>query len=533
MGGSMKHGKVRWAHILTGLVLVFALVASGCGSDGDDATDKPSDGDNASEINRDGTVRVAWDVNQNGTFNLDPHAYIGQTSQDPLWYLVYGRLMRRTETGEVVPDLAEKVTITDPNTIDIKLREGLKWHDGTPYDAQSVKTGWEYTLSTPPDKLPNFTAAFTAMEGIEIVSPLELKLSFPAGDAAAFYDTILPDIRGTVVKPGKVTAADLVGAGPFKLTSYTADVGIDLERFEDYWNVDKVNFAAMKLVHVVTSEPAANLAALQAGQVDLATVDPSGYTTLSGDLKQLAVSDPNRLPTLNICKRDGALADVRVRKALAKAINRDELVEAVTDGTGEAALTFWPEGHPLHFGDLGKDLAYDPEGAKKLLKDAAQENLKISMYALEAFQGKDVSEVIKAQFAKVGVDLELHVTNNFVAEWLNANPSGSIGLIPGSNANPTGRLTYYTGETLANICDWADPEFDEIFTGMSKVSAASAEATDLWEQATEYLNEKVPGIPLYFGATLAGYDSSKLVMVDTPPNTPTIFPNIYAAYMKK
>jgi peptide/nickel transport system substrate-binding protein len=530
----MKQRKVRWAHVLTGLVLVMALAASGCGGDDDDGGDAtPSGGGDASEINRDGTVRVAWDVNQNGTFNLDPHAYIGQSSQDPFWYLVYGRLMRRTETGDVVPDLAEKATITDPNTIDIKLREGLTWHDGTPFTAESVKTGWEYTLSTPPDKLPNFTAAFTAMKTIDVVSPLELKLSFPAGDAAAFYDTILPDIRGTVVKPGKVTADDLVGAGPFKLKSYAADVGIDLERFDDYWNADKVNFAAMKLVHVVTSEPAANLAALQAGQVDLATVDPSGYSTLSGALKQLAVPDPNRMPTLNICKRDGPLADAKVRRALAKAINRDELVAAVTDGTGKPALTFWPEGHPLNFGDLGKDLAYDPEGAKKLLKDAGASDLKISMYALEAFQGKDVSEVIKAQFAKVGVDLELHVTNNFVAEWLNANPSGSIGLIPGSNSNPTGRLTYFSGSTLANICDWQDPEFDEIFTGLSKVSGDSDEATDLWEQATEYLNEKTPGIPLYFGATLAGYDSSKLVMAKTPPATPTIFPNIYEAYMKK
>jgi peptide/nickel transport system substrate-binding protein len=526
----MKQGKVRWAHVLTGLVLVMALVA-GCGGsdDGDDATDKPSGGDAASEINRDGIIRVAWDVNQNGAFTLDPHKYIGQSN--PLWYLVYGQLMRRTETGDIVPDLAEKVTITDPNTIELKLREGLTWHDGTPFDAASVKTGWEYTKASP-DQAP-FTDAFAALKGIEVVNPLELKLTFPAGNAAAFYDTILPDIRGTVVKPGKVTASDLVGAGPFKLKSYTADVGIDLERFDEYWNADKVNFAAMKLVHVVTSEPAANLAALQAGQVDLATVDPSGYSTLSGDLKQLAVPDPNRLPTLNICKRDGPLADAKVRKALAKAINREELVAAVTDGTGKPALTLWPDDHPLHFGDLGKDLAYDPEGAKELLEEAGVSNLKISMYALEAFQGKDVSEVIKAQFAKVGVDLELHVTNNFVAEWLNANPSGSIGLIPGTATNSLSRLQYYSGTTLANICDWQDPEFDAIYTGLSKISADSAEAADLWEQATEYLNEKVPGIPLYFGATLAGYDSSKLVMAKTPPLTPTIFPNIYAAYMKK
>jgi peptide/nickel transport system substrate-binding protein len=530
----MKQGKVRWAHAVTGLVLVMALVAVGCGGDdgGGDATDKPSDGGSASEIDRDGTIRVAWDVNQNGTFNLDPHAYIGQSSQDPFWYLVYGRLMRKTETGEIVPDLAEKVTITDPNTIDITLREGQKWHDGTAFDAQSVKTGWEYTLASPADKLPNFTSAFTAMKKIDVVSPTELKLTFPAGDAAAFYDTILPDIRGTVVKPGKVTTEDFVGAGPFKLKSYTADVGIDLERFEDHWNADKIGFAAMKLVHVVTSEPAANLAALQAGQVDLATVDPSGYTTLSGNLKQLAVPDPNRLPTLNICKRDGPLADVKVRKALAKAINREELAVAVTDGTAKPALTFWPEGHELHFGDLGEDLAYDPEGAKELLKEAGHSDLKISMYALEAFQGRDVAEVVKAQFAKVGVDLELHVTNNFVAEWLNANPSDSIGLIPGANANPMARLTYYTGDALSNICDYKDPAYDEIFTGLSKVSFASDDATDLWKQATEYLNEKVPGIPLYFGATLAGYDSSKLVMAKTPPNTPTIFPNIYEAYMK-
>jgi peptide/nickel transport system substrate-binding protein len=530
----MKQRKVRWAHVLTGLVLVMALVASGCGGDDDDGGDAtPSGGGDASEINRDGTIRMAWDVNQNGTFSMDPHKYIGQTSQDTLWELVYGRLLRKTETGEIVPDLAETATITDPNTIDIKLRKDLTWHDGTPFTAESVKTGWEYTQSAPAANFASFTSAFAAMKTIEVVSPLELKLSFPAGDAAAFYDSILPDMRGTVVKPGKVTAPDVVGAGPFKLKTYTADVGIDLERFEDYWNADKVNFAGIRLVHVVTSEPAANLAALQSGQVDLASVDPAGYTALSGKFKKLAVTAPNGQPYLNICKREGALADVRVRKALAKAINRDELVAAVTAGAGKPATLFWPEGHPLYTASLAKELAYDPEGAKKLLKEAGQENVKISMYALEAFQGKDVAEVIKAQFAKVGVDLELHVTNNFVAEWLNANPSGSIGLIPGVGTNPFTRLQAYTGDSLANICDWKDPEYDEIYVGITKVSGTSDEAKALYKKVDTYLTEKVPGIPLYFNASLAGYDSDTLVMEKTPPNTPTIFPNIYASYMKK
>jgi ABC-type transport system substrate-binding protein len=529
----MRNGKVRWAHILTGLVLVMALVASGCGSDGDSGDAKPPGGDDTSEINRDGTIRIAWDVNQNGTFTFDPHKFIGQTSQGTLWELVYGRLMRKTETGEIVPDLAEKATITDPNTIDITLREGLKWHDGTPFTAESVKTGWEYTRAAPPANFDSFTAAFKAMGTIEVVSPLELKLSFPAGDAAAFYDSILPDMKGTVVKPGKVTAPDVVGAGPFKLKSYTADVGIDLERFEDYWNADKVNFAAMKLVHVVTSEAAANLSALQADQVDLALVDPAGYAALSGKFKKLAVTSPNGQPYLNICKRDGALADVRVRRAMAKAINRDELVAGVTNGSGKPATLFWPEGHPLHTASLAKEFAYDPEGAKKLLKDAGQENLKITMYALEAFQGKDISEVIKAQLAKVGIDVELHVTNNFVAEWLQANPSGSIGLIPGTSADPLTRLGAYTGESLANICDWSDPEFDEIYNGITKVSQASDEAKDLYKRVDTYLTENVPNIPLFFTAVLAGYNSDTLVMEKTRPDSPLLFPNIYEAYMKK
>jgi peptide/nickel transport system substrate-binding protein len=529
----MRNGKVRWAHILTGLVLVMALVASGCGDDGDDGDDATPPGGDVSEINRDGIVRIAWDVNQNGTFTMDPHKFIGQTSQGTLWQLVYGRLLRKTETGEIVPDLAEKATITDPNTIEITLREGLTWHDGTPFTAESVKTGWEYTQQAPPSNLASFTATFASMKGIEVVSPLELKLSFPAGDAAAFYDSILPDMKGTIVKPGKVTAPDVVGAGPFRLKSYAADVSIELERFDEYWNADKVNFAGMKLVHVVTSETAANLAALQAGQVDLAAVNPAGYATLSGKFKKLAVAAPNGQPYLNICKRDGALADVKVRRALAKAINREELVAAVTDGTGKPATLFWPEGHPLHTASLAKELDYDPEGAKKLLKEAGQENLKISMYALESFQGGDIAAVIKAQFAKVGVNLELHVTNNFVAEWLQANPSGSIGLIPGTAGDPLTRLGAYTGDSLANICDWSDPEFKEIYDGITKVSVATDEAKALYKRVDTYLTEKVPNIPLFFTSTLAGYDSDTLVMEKTAPDAPVLFPNIYAAYMKK
>jgi peptide/nickel transport system substrate-binding protein len=510
------------------LVAVFALFAAACSSD-DNTQPTTSTQEGASEaVNRDGTLKWGYGLTQQGNFSLDPTIGSSGGSMDPLLYLIYGRLMRKLPDGTLTPDMAESAEVVDANTITVKLRPDLTFTDGTAYDAAAVKVGLDRNLAS--NNTSNFNAGFFAgTPTVTVVDPLSIKIAFTGGNAASWYDSFIAGIQTTIVKPD-LDVTKPIGAGPMKIANYSPGQAMVLERNEDFWNADAVNFARIEIVSVEQQDPQAALNALQAGQADVATLNVDQLPALSGDLEEVAVSDPNRMLRFVTCKRDGPLDNVDLRKAISQGMDRQAISDALFGGTAEVATQFWPEGNRFYNTDVGDELGYDPESAKALVAKSGIASPEFDVYLIGSFGIPTVAQVVKEQLAAVGITINLKLTNNFVSEFLEPKLPGAT-FIPQTPGPGAIRLQTVVGTGLGNLCGYNNPELTQLATDLSKVSQDSDEAKDIWWKIEEILAEDVPMNPVLFVSLTGGYNSSKLVMGDAYPDGPWILPDIYTSSM--
>ena len=488
------------------LLAIVAVAAAGCSSDkettgGTDTTKSKADPN--------GIIKVGYDlIQQPGAIVLgDPTKLdASATSTDALYFLVYGRFMRKNADGTLTPQLAKSATITDKNTISIVLREGLTFSDGTPLDAAAVKAGLDRSVAS--NNTTAFLEPFFALKTVDVVSPTEVKLNFPGGTAGSWYDQYITGWQTSIVKPGETDFEKPTGAGPMKIVSYARGQKLVLAKNDKYYDPSAVKVAGMELTHIANASPQSGIAALRQGQVDITFTDPSQLASLSGDLEPFPRISADQSVWMHVCKRSGPLANEKVRVALNKAIDREAINKAIFQGTAEPSTGLWPKGHKFSNPETADFLDYDPDEAKKLLKEAGFEKFTVDVYPI-AFAGiPEAAEVMKQQLEAVGITLNIKSTTNYVNDYLNPQAEG-LGIFPG-NAIGVQKLTGYTGDGLGNVCRWSDPKITEIFEKLSSLSESDPQAKELWYEAEEIvIKQALTGFVL-FRSALAAYNTSRL-----------------------
>ena len=167
------------------LVVAGALLAPACSSDEGSEEPGSSPTTGASEaVNQDGFLRIGYDLIQNGQWSWNPGIGNSGTSMDPMWYLVYGRLMRKAADGTLIPDQAESAEVVDANTIEVKLRPDQTWSDGAPFDAAAVKAGLDSNIAA--KNQGNLGADYSGVGGtvtVDVVDPTTVKINVPTNSA--------------------------------------------------------------------------------------------------------------------------------------------------------------------------------------------------------------------------------------------------------------------------------------------------------------------------------------------------------------
>jgi ABC-type transport system substrate-binding protein len=527
----MRHGR-RWYRIVA-LAMVAGLLLAACSSDSDDGADAPDDTTADAGVDEAGILQLGYDVNQSGNpWNFNPLKIVqgNSSSNDALWYLLYARLLRPTADGATEPDLATSVEIVDPNTIDIVLREGLVFSDGSPLDAEAVKTSYETVLAAEADNNNGYLPPFYSLKTIDVTSDTTLTLGFPDGTAASWFDQYVPTFAGSIFKFGSDPNAP-IGAGPFTLTSYETAQSFTFAKNPTYWNADAIQFAGIEIQNVPFAQPNSGLAALQAGQVDVTFSEPALISSISGNLETVTKVSPNTSANMHICKKDGPLADPRVRKAINKGMDREAISEAVYYGTAEPATESWPEGHRLYNPEVGDVLAYDPEGARALLAEAGYaDGLTIDMYPIQAFNLDETAEVIQSQLADIGITVNIVPTPDYVNNYLNPNKAG-VGLYP-SSVPGAQKLIGWTGDSLGNVCDYSNPEVDRLAEAITGVSEQSEEAVELWHELDVIVTEEALSGFIVFRADVGAYNTDRIGDMQPWPIGNWIVPDPWVSYIK-
>ena len=301
---------------------------------------------------------------------------------------MFDRLANTDRNNQLVPGLAASWKSLDPLTWEIKLRDGVKFHDGRPFTAEDVVFSMDRIKTISASPAP-FTANIGAIAKMEIVDPLTVRFTTKrptpqfmdqAGLVFIVSKAAMADTRPEDFTSGKA----VIGTGPYRFAGYTLGQSLALTRNDAYWG-DKPAYDKAS-IRFITND-ASRVVALLANEVDLVDqVPPALLDRVKADANFAVHSaaslrivyfavDSARDKSPFVTDADGKpldvnpLRDQRVRLALSKMINRKAIVERLLAGSGEPAGQIVPEGLGGYATDL-QPTEFDPEGAKKLLAEA-------------------------------------------------------------------------------------------------------------------------------------------------------------------
>lgn len=347
--------------------------------------------------------------------NLDFTKTAGTAIPQALLDNVYETLVTQDDSGEIVPALATGWKVSDDRlTYTFTLREGVTFSNGDEFDADSAKFSIEQVKSdawTVP-----LASGMDVVDHVEAPAPDQLKvvLSRPSNGWLFLMTTRI----GAMFSPDGVDdlANKPIGTGPYEVEKFTRGDSLELKRRADYWGeapaMTDVTFRYFK-------DSTAMSNAELTGDIDIigAVLAPETISQFAADDRFDVIEGPtNAEVVLSFNNAKGPLTDVRVRKAIKYALDRQAIVDTVTDGYGSLIGTMVPTTDPW-YEDLTGLYPHDPEMSKKLLKEAGQENLKLRLRLPSSPYAVSAGQVVKSQLAEVGIDVEIDVLE-FPARWL-------------------------------------------------------------------------------------------------------------------
>jgi len=347
---------------------------------------------------------------------LDPTAGAASAIAEVTLYNIYETLTRIASDGSTSPLLAAGWTVSsDQKTWTFKLQPGVKFHNGEAFDAAAVKFSFERAaLPTSPNK---DRATFANIERITTPDALTVVLALKNANPDLLFQ--LGQATAIIVEPRSAAGngTQPVGTGPYRLESWARGAAITLQRWDGWRGAKGVPLRRVTLRFI--SDPAAQVAALLAGDVDAfpRVAAARSLKVFQGDPKFQVLVGASRAKTiLALNHKRKPLDDVRVRRAIALAIDRQAVIEGGADGYGVAIGSYYVPGAP-GFVDTTAINPYDPAQARALLRQAGVAlPLVLTMKLPPAPYARQGGEVVAALLAEVGITAKIE--NVEWAQWL-------------------------------------------------------------------------------------------------------------------
>ncbi len=424
----------------------------------------------------DNVLRVRANANPS---SLDP-ATGGSGSDHVFLYNIYDTLVD-WEPESLAPKagLAAEWSFPDTTTLVLKLQEGVTFHDGTPFDAEAVKFNLDRNRTA---EISNIKRDLASVASVEATDPLTVTITLSAPDTA--LPLILSDRAGMMVSPtalGNDPEATIernpVGTGPWSFVSWTDGEKVVCTRFDAHWRDGIPGTDGIEMF--IIPEEATGLRAVQSGQVHISYQLSERQKVLVERIPTLGiVSGPTLyIHQLYVNSARGALQDVRVRRALSLAIDREAFVAATQANVGEAAYMNLPKAHWAYSEAAAKLTTFDLEQARALLEEAGYaDGLELDLRGYPDQGSVQRQEVLLAQWNKIGVRGRFQ--NAPIAEnsgrFFGEEKQGDL-LLSAWTGRPDPSLTYsllYSAESFYNPGRVTPPE------GFEAAIQASRESSD-------------------------------------------------------
>lgn len=499
--------KKHWLLLLT---LIGVLILSAC-SGGSTIPEGEQNSTSNSDSSAEGGESEIVYASTSDAVGLSPIMTNDSVSSNVMTQIYENLFERNPETMELEPKLAESYENPDELTWVIKLKEGIQFQDGTPFNAEAVK----YTFDKLRDPATGAPRA-SLLEPVDTVTVIddttvEIKTKYPYGPLLA----ALSHSNAAIVSPEADQNQDLmqqpVGTGPFKFVSWEQGNQIVLENNEDYWDgevaLDKVTF---KIVPEISTA----ISMLQTGEVSFLDALPPEQVSRIESIENVEVSKQEGTPvyylTFNHSQERNQNPDFR--KAIISAIDRDAFVEQL-NGLGVRSDSILG---PKVFGyDEAADnagTAYDPELAKQLVEENGFGDEPIKLLAANRDNFVLMAEIVQSQLTEAGFNVEIEMMEwatfldtaragqydlTFLS-WSNVTSDGSEMLYPNFHSDNVG---------ASNRAQYSDPEFDKLVEA-SRTTVDQAEREQYLNEANMYMLDNDVAVVMYHGLVTSATDES-------------------------
>ena len=440
---------------------------------------------------------------------LDPHLQWNPDSYT-VYRNIYDNLVTRDSSGAIVPQVAVSWVAASDTEVDFQLRDDITFHDGTPLTADDVVFSVK-RITNPDFKSPQL-GQFSKIIGADATGTHSVRLT---------TDGPYPVLLAQLVKLSIVSRAYTervgdeelnlkpMGSGPYKFVEWRKGVKVVLERNDGYWR-SKPPFASVEFAAV--PDAATRLADLRTGKADLVVgLNPDDALQLQGsDGVEVRSAPTERVGYLMMNTQGGPLVDKRVRRAIAHAIDRQLIIDALLGGYSQVTNQLLT---PAHFGYIdGLEWHdYDPDMAKSLLAEAGHgDGLEIEIITAPPFDQR-IIQAMQQQLADVGVSLKISMSDmaTFLARR-RADPEGFGDTVFGrwscacQDADGVLFAMFHSDSVWSK---YANPELDKwLVAGRSTLD--EAERIAAYTEAHAIIREETPSIPLYQAAAIYGAKSN-------------------------
>ncbi|MEQ8896057.1 MAG: ABC transporter substrate-binding protein [Roseovarius sp.] len=445
--------------------------------------------------------------------SLDPAAVTAVNDFRILVNLYEGLTRYKDGTLQPEPALATDWEISEDGTVyTFTLREGVTFHDGTPFNAEAVKFNFDRMLDenhpyhdTGPFPLSFF---FGAVETTEVVDDMTVKFTLNAPYAPFLSNLAYP--TGLIVSPEAVKAggADFgrnpVGTGPFKFVEWNSNERVVVDRFEDYWG-DTTGLQAVVFRPITDANT--RVAEMLAGGIDMMVeVPPTSMGQFEGDEYTVHEQAGPHVWFLILNAKEGPFADMKVRQAANYAINKEAIVNDVLEGTATVAAGPTPPAFAWAYNEDLDPYPYDPGKAKALIAEAGAEGAELTFYVTEGGSGMldpvPMGTAIQADLEAVGFDvsIETYEWNTFLGE-VNPGLEGKADMAEMAwMTNDPDTLPYLALRSEAwpdqggfNSGYYANEKVDELLEN-ARTATDQEERAKLYREMQEIVQEEAPWV---------------------------------------
>lgn len=462
------------ALLLLTVFTTLTIALGGCSGD--------KGSDNTSQI----TIGIAQDIED----SLDPHKVVAAGTKE-VFFNIYEGLVKPDSDGNFIPAVASDVKVAeDGSTYTFTLREGIKFHDGSPVTVEDIK----YSLDRCADASSGepLVAAFSNIDAVTILDDQTVEVALKVPDTEFLANMTTAIIPAGNSDPDK----NAIGTGPYKYVSRSPQENVILESFEDYWggkpDIDQITLKiaanADSLVMDLNGGSLDMFMRLTSDQVDQLSDD---FTIYEGTM--------NLVQALYLNNAVEPFIDERVREALCYALDRQEIFDMAFDGKGSPlGSAMYPSFGKYFMEELNDAYPTNVEKAKELLNEAGYPDGFSFTIKVPSNYGPhiDTAQVLLEQLKRIGVDasIELIEWDTWLSDvYADRNYEATVIGVDASTLTAPALLGRYVSTASNNFVNFSSEAYDEAYA-QAQASVDDAEKTQYYKQCEQILSEECASV---------------------------------------